>query len=89
MRFVLPKIKIDRSNCALGLRALREYQRHYNEKKAIFDQKPLHNWASNIVDALRYLSINYRRLFDTPQEPRPYQFHVQDQAQNGGSYWYS
>jgi len=89
MRFIFPKIKIDKIGCALGIRAMREYQRHYNEKKAIFEPKPLHNWASHPMDALRYLSINYRRLFDTPQEPRPYQFQDQDQSQLGGSYWYS
>jgi len=78
MRFILPKVKIDSVNCQLGIRALREYQRQYSESRAIFEQKPLHNWASHIADSFRYLSINYRRLFDTPIPPRTYQYHDQN-----------
>jgi phage terminase large subunit len=74
MRYVLPKIRIDKSRCQLGLRALKEYQREYNESKACFDQKPLHNWASHIIDALRYLSVNYKRLFDVPVPQHKYSY---------------
>jgi phage terminase large subunit len=72
LRFMLPKVRINTTNCNLGIRALREYQREYDEANACFATKPLHNWASHIVDALRYLSINYRRLYSMPQEPVKY-----------------
>lgn len=54
------------------VRAIREYGREYDEDKARFKDKPLHNWAADYADALRYLSVNYRRLYDTYQEPRSY-----------------
>jgi len=73
MRYILPKIQIQK-NCTLGIRALREYQRSYDEALAVFNQKPLHNWASHIVDALRYLAVNYKRLFDAPQMPIKYKY---------------
>ena len=73
MRYVFPKLRIDKNNCQLGLRALREYCRVYDEDKACFSAKAQHDWTSHIADALRYLSVNYRRLYDTPQAPRTYE----------------
>jgi hypothetical protein len=76
LRYMLPKVKINSTECGLGIRALREYQREYDEVNACFAQKPLHNWASHIIDALRYLSINYRRLYDIPMQPMKYSVDV-------------
>ncbi len=73
MRYVLPKIRIDKTNCQIGIRAIREYQRAYDEARACYQSKPMDNWATHIVDALRYLAVNYRRLYDTPQAPVTYQ----------------
>ena len=72
MRYVFPKLRIDKNNCKLGVRALREYCRVYDDEKACFSAKPQHDWTSHITDALRYLSVNYRRLYDTPMPPRTY-----------------
>lgn len=72
LRFVLPKIRIDKNRCALGVRALREYRREYDELGACFKQKPVHDWSSNFVDALRYMATNYRRLYTIPQAQSTY-----------------
>ena len=74
MRFVLPKIRIDKNNCAIGLRALREYQREYDDQRACYKAKPLDNWTTHIVDAFRYLSLNYKRLFSAPLPPSKYEY---------------
>jgi len=67
IRYVFPRLRLDKMNCNLGLRALREYQRLYKENAGIYSKRPLDNWAVHIVDAIRYLSVNYRRLYDIPQ----------------------
>jgi len=72
MRYILPKLRIDKLNCPIGVRALREYQREYDEQRACYKSKPLDNWATHIVDALRYLAVNYRRLYDNPQSTIKY-----------------
>lgn len=74
MRFIFPKLKVDKVNCDLGVRAMREYRREYDEDNAVFKQKPLHNWASNPMDALRYLAINYRRLYSIPHSQTSYKY---------------
>jgi phage terminase large subunit len=45
-----------RARMARALDALRQYRRQWNEKLQRFDDKPLHDWASDIADALRYLA---------------------------------
>ena len=72
MRYILPKLRIDKLNCQIGIRALREYQREYDEVRACYKAKPLDNWATHIVDALRYLAVNFRRLYDNSQAPVKY-----------------
>lgn len=72
LRHIFHKIRVDKNNCALGVRAMREYQREYDEVNACFRPKPLHNWASHPMDALRYLAVNYRRLYDIPQSQTKY-----------------
>jgi hypothetical protein len=63
MRSLLPYTRINVPECQTGLTALREYQRTYDELRGVYAGKPLHNWSSHIVDAYRYLALNYRRLF--------------------------
>jgi hypothetical protein len=72
VRYMLPRVRIDKLNCNLLVRALREYQRHYDDKKARFDPKPLDNWAIHIADSVRYLAVQYKRLYDIPQPPSTY-----------------
>jgi hypothetical protein len=72
MRYIFPKIRIDKTNCMIGIRAIREYQRQYDEQRACYQSKPMDNWATHIVDALRYLAVNYRRLYNTPQQTIKY-----------------
>jgi len=72
-RYMFPRLRIDKVNCSLAIRALREYQRDYDEVKARFEPKPLDNWAQHIADAFRYLGVQYKRLYDIPQAPQTYQ----------------
>jgi hypothetical protein len=72
MRFVMDKMRIDKTRCSLGFRAMREYTREYDEVLNKYSDKPQEGWYLHAVDALRYLAINYRRFFETPMEPRQY-----------------
>lgn len=67
IRYIFPLMRIDKQNCQIGIRALREYQREYDELRACYKNKALDNWATHIVDSIRYLAVNFRRLYDIPQ----------------------
>jgi len=73
-RYMLTRTRIDKANCDLLIRALREYQRLYKENLGTYDKKPLENWAVHIADACRYLAVQYRRLYDIPQAPSKYDY---------------
>jgi phage terminase large subunit len=72
VRYMFPYLRIDKTNAALLYRALCEYQRLYKENTGTYSKHPLENWAIHIADAVRYLGINYKRLYDTPQAPHKY-----------------
>ncbi|MCC8194343.1 MAG: terminase family protein [Deltaproteobacteria bacterium] len=56
VRRLLPRCWFDAARCAVGVRALRQYQKVWNEKMGLFG-KPLHNWTSHAADAFRYLAV--------------------------------
>ena len=54
-RKLLSRCEIDSD---IDLEAMRQYQRKWDEKKAKFDEKPLHNWCSHPADGFRYMAIS-------------------------------
>ena len=58
----------DRTRCADGLKALRNYQYTWDEQYSVFRERPLHNWASNYADAFRQFGTGFKPTtgaFDT------------------------
>lgn len=70
MRFVMDRMRIDKKECALGLRAIREYSRKYDEVLQKYSHLPVDAWYTHAMDALRYLCVNYRRLFEIPEQSK-------------------
>ena len=48
--FNMPKVR-------QGMDCLRNYRREFDEKRNVYYEKPLHDWASHGADAFRYLAI--------------------------------
>lgn len=59
-RRVLPTCYFDVDRCDLGLRALENYRKDWDEKNQTFRSRPLHDWSSNGADALRQFAQGYR-----------------------------
>lgn len=55
-RRLLPRCWFD-PQTKQGLDCLRNYRREYDEKRSVFFDKPLHDWASHGSDAFRYLAM--------------------------------
>jgi phage terminase large subunit len=53
----------------LGIAALEMYQREWDDDKKMFKQNPLHNWASHLADAFRYLSMSWRKIAVAEKPP--------------------
>lgn len=61
VRNALNGCRFDKSRCADGLKALRQYRFEWNNDRQTFTDKPLHNWASHGADAFRQFAQGYRQ----------------------------
>lgn len=59
-RLTLGRCWFDREKCKLGIEALRQYRKTWNQKMESFTDKPVHNWASHGADAFRGLAVRLR-----------------------------
>jgi phage terminase large subunit len=53
VRQVLPLFWFDSAKCELGVKALSQYRRAYDDKAKMFKDHPLHDWTSHGADAFR------------------------------------
>jgi hypothetical protein len=65
VRRILPRCWFDTEKTKLGIDALRNYRRVFDEKRNVFHDRPLHDWCSHASDAFRYLAIG---LDESPAE---------------------
>jgi hypothetical protein len=59
-RLMIGKTWFDAEACKDGIKALKNYQRRWDEKAKVFSPKPLHNWASNGADAFQQFAMGVR-----------------------------
>lgn len=57
VRLRFNQLWIDQTKCEKFIDAIKAYQKEWDEKNGIFKDKPLHNWASNPADMLRYWAL--------------------------------
>ena len=57
VRRLLPRCWFNVPKVKQGLDCLRNYRREYDEKRNVFYDKPLHDWASHSSDSFRYLAL--------------------------------
>lgn len=58
----------------VGIPALEQYQREWDEERKTFKANELHNWASHASDAFRYLALSWQEARDPVEveQPRPF-----------------
>jgi phage terminase large subunit len=71
VRRILPRCWFNVPKVKQGLDALRNYRREYDEKRNVYFDKPLHNWASHASDAFRYLAIGMNTESANWSKPLP------------------
>jgi hypothetical protein len=67
VRRMLGQSLIDPIACDRGLKCLRNYRKEWDEDRATFRDRPLHNWASHGADSFR----NFAQGFVEPEIVRP------------------
>lgn len=57
-----PRVLFDKSRCAFGIEALRQYRADFDAKAKRVKDHPHHDWTSDFADAFRYLTMAWREL---------------------------
>lgn len=65
-RLLIGKSWFDAAKCKRGIESLKSYERKWDAKNKIMQQRPLHNWASHGADGFRTLALGIRE--DSPSE---------------------
>lgn len=60
VRNILSRCYFDEERTRSGYLALKNYQRKWDPKRKIFDNKPHHDWTSHAADAFRILAMGIR-----------------------------
>jgi phage terminase large subunit len=59
-RRILGSCYFDRVKCQRGIDSLKSYEKKWDEKNKIYQDRPLHNWASHGADGFRLLAMVLR-----------------------------
>ena len=62
VRGMFPRFWFDESKCEEGIRMLENYRKTWDDKYGRWSEKPLHNYASNAADSMRYLAIGLNKI---------------------------
>jgi len=63
VRDLLDHCYIDDKRCKEGIRALRAYQKEFDEKMNRYKNSPKHDWASDYADSFRYLALSLPSVY--------------------------
>lgn len=58
----LSKLDVDKEKCKLWIKSMKAYEREWDEKRGMYKDDPLHNWASHGADEGRYAAIVADRM---------------------------
>jgi phage terminase large subunit len=69
-RVLFKRMKFDKSKCADGIEALRQYKADFDEDRNTFRKEPRHDWTSHSADAFRYAAIAYTEQVAPKEKPK-------------------
>ncbi len=69
VRKIWYKLWIDDVRAEVGLAGLSEYQYEWDDKKKIYRDQPLHDWASHPSDALQTLALGWNESMVGAKRP--------------------
>lgn len=62
----------------VGISALEQYRREWDDDKKTFKASEVHDWTSHLADAFRYLAMAWRELPSAPKPPPKPVYQVED-----------
>lgn len=69
LRLLFPRLWIDETKCEQFIDAIGQYRQEWDEKKGMFRDAPLHNWASHPADMGRYAAVVEDQMINEAVKP--------------------
>lgn len=63
----LDRLDINAETCKKWIRAMKSYEREWDEKRGMYKDEPLHNWASHPADMARYAALSEKYMTNDNQ----------------------
>lgn len=63
----LDRLFVDRNNCKKWIRSMKSYAREWDEKRGMYKDEPLHDWASHDADMSRYAALSEKLMTNDNQ----------------------
>jgi phage terminase large subunit len=77
VRRMFPRFWIDDEKAEHGYNCIASYHREYDDKRQVFRDTPVHDWASHGADALQTLALGWQESMVSGHRPQPRQAKVQ------------
>jgi len=77
IRRMFPRFWFDQDKAEHGLNCIASYHREFDEKRNVFRDTPVHDWASHGADALQTLALGWQESMVSGHRPQPRQAKVQ------------
>lgn len=74
VRSVLPRCYFNKATCEVGIRALKEYTKTWDEKRRCYAQEPYHDWTSHFADSFRTLAMGVKDQGLLGKKAKPQQY---------------
>lgn len=58
----LDRLYIDKEKCKEWIKSMKNYGREWDEKRGMYKDEPLHNWASHDADLARYAALSESKM---------------------------
>lgn len=58
----LDRVLVDKENCKKWIRSMKNYGHEWDEKRGMYKDEPLHNWASHDADLSRYAALSEKLM---------------------------
>lgn len=71
-RLLFPRLWIDEQKCAVFIDAISQYRQEWDEKRGMFRDQPLHDWASHPADMYRYAAVIEDQMAVHPRKAPKY-----------------
>lgn len=68
----LDRLLVNKDTCKKWLKAMKAYGREWDEKRGMYKDEPLHDWASHDADVARYAALVEKQMTNDAFRPPPH-----------------